>query len=99
MTEIKDDEGFPCDDMESIESWMKECLSDIIKAGRFYIKALISPPMEPRLMYLDAHGDRLTPVYNYLKPMPDDVLDGFYESYGGNGRILPENSISGPGNA
>ena len=34
-------------------------------------------------MYLDADGNRLTPVYNYLKPMPDDVLEGFYESYGG----------------
>jgi sugar (pentulose or hexulose) kinase len=26
---------------------------------------------------------RFTPIYNYLKPLPVDVLEGFYESYGG----------------
>jgi hypothetical protein len=34
-------------------------------------------------MYVDSHGQRLTPIYNYLKPMPEGVLDDFYEKYDG----------------
>ena len=29
FAEIMDEDGFPCDDMDKIESWMKDCLSGI----------------------------------------------------------------------
>ncbi len=34
-------------------------------------------------MYLDDQGNRLTPVYNYLKPMPEGVVEPVYRQYGG----------------
>jgi sugar (pentulose or hexulose) kinase len=81
--EILDDDGFTCDDIAKIEVWMQACLSGIIKTGIYTIKALNFTTYGASLMYLDGMGKRLTPVYNYLKPMPEGVLDGFYESWGG----------------
>jgi sugar (pentulose or hexulose) kinase len=81
--EILDDDGFTCDDIAKIETWMQACLSGIIKAGAYNIKALNFTTYGASLMHLDSKGNRLTPVYNYLKSMPDDVLNGFYESWGG----------------
>ncbi len=79
--EIIDDDGFPCDDIEQLEQWMKDALQ---KAGRAYnLRAVNFTTYGATLMYLDDNGRRLTPVYNYLKPMPEGVLDGFYESWGG----------------
>lgn len=81
--EILDDDGFACDDIEKIENWMKECVSDVILQKKYTIKALNFATYGASLVYLNHNGKRFTPVYNYLKPMPEDVLKGFYETYGG----------------
>jgi sugar (pentulose or hexulose) kinase len=81
--EIMDEDGVSCDDIAKIESWMRDSISRTIRNRKFVIKALNFTTYGASLMYLDQHGRRLTPVYNYLKPMPDEVLEGFYESYGG----------------
>ena len=53
------------------------------KQGSYNIAAVNFTTYGASLMYIDAMGRALTPVYNYLKPMPAEVLEGFYESYGG----------------
>jgi sugar (pentulose or hexulose) kinase len=80
--EIADDDGFPCDDIDKLESWMQACLSDILKSGAYSIKAINFSTYGATLMYVDDNGKRLTHVYNYLKPMSEEVLEGFYKSYG-----------------
>jgi len=81
--EVKDDDGFACDDIESLEAWMVDRLTGCAKNDKYRIKAINITTYGATLMYLDENGKRLTPVYNYLKPMPEDVLEGFYERYGG----------------
>jgi sugar (pentulose or hexulose) kinase len=81
--EIQDDEGFACDDIGRIETWMRQCLTRVIQEGVYSIRAVNFTTYGASLMHLDTRGNRLTPVYNYLKPMPDGVLDGFYENWGG----------------
>jgi sugar (pentulose or hexulose) kinase len=81
--EIMDDDGFACDDIVRIENWIKKCVSDVILQKKYTIKALNFATYGASLVYLNHNGIRFTPVYNYLKPMPEDVLKGFYETYGG----------------
>lgn len=83
FSEIMDEEGFSCDEIEKIETWMKDCVSDVIQQGSYNIAAVNFTTYGASLMYIDAMGRALTPVYNYLKPMPAEVLEGFYELYGG----------------
>lgn len=81
--EITDEDGFSCDDIEKLEIWMKDRLGNIMQGDVYTIKALNFTTYGASLMYLNGLGQRLTPVYNYLKPMPEGVLDGFYEVWGG----------------
>ena len=83
FTEILDEEEFPCDDAQLLETWMRNCLSAAIKGGSYHVKAVNFTSYGASLMHLDGAGGRLTPIYNYLKPMPNDVMDGFYELWGG----------------
>jgi sugar (pentulose or hexulose) kinase len=83
FAEIKDDDGFACDDIDRIELWMLGCLTTIIHDGNYNIKALNFTTYGASLMFLDSQGERITPIYNYLKSMPDSVLDGFYSQWGG----------------
>ncbi len=81
--EITDDDGFPCDDIDRIETWMKSCIREVVQNNAYDVRSLNFTTYGASLMYLDNAGKKLTPVYNYLKPMPDEVLKGFYETYGG----------------
>ena len=81
--EIQDDDGVSCDDIEKIEAWMVQAIASIQAAKIYNLKAINFTAYGASLAYLDANGKRLTPIYNYLKPMPPDVLNGFYEQYGG----------------
>lgn len=83
FSEVTDDDGFHCDDADHIETWMKTCLSDTIRSGNFAIRAVNFATYGATLAYIGHSGERLTPLYNYLRPMPEGVIDGFYEKYGG----------------
>jgi len=81
--EVLDDDGFVCDDIEHLEQWMQECMKRLSGQREYAIKALNFTTYGASLAYLDDQGKLLTPVYNYLKPMPDGVMEGFYDAYGG----------------
>jgi sugar (pentulose or hexulose) kinase len=81
--EIRDDDGFTCDDIDAIASWMKSRQKEVIRSGEHHIRALNFTTYGASLMHIDEHGNRVTPLYNYLKPMPEAALDGFYEAWGG----------------
>jgi len=83
FAEITDEEGFACDDIAKIETWMIESVSEFQAGSEFNLKAINFATYGASLAYLDAKGEQITPIYNYLKPMPDGVLSGFYEKYGG----------------
>src|ERR1035437_1749245 len=67
--EITDDDGFACDNIERIEKWMTATLSSIISLGEYKLAAVNFATYGATLMYLDDNLKRLTPAYNYLKPM------------------------------
>jgi len=83
FAEITDEAGVSCDDIAKIETWMIQSVSTFQAASDFNLKAINFATYGASLAYLDSNGQRVTPIYNYLKPMPDEVLAGFYEQYGG----------------
>jgi len=85
--EILDDDGYSCDNIEVIENWMTETLSSILSTEKYHLAAVNFATYGASLMHLDEAKKRLTPVYNYLKPMPKEVLAGFYEKYDGIGEF------------
>ncbi|CDF80770.1 carbohydrate kinase [Formosa agariphila KMM 3901] len=81
--EITDEDGFCCDDIEAIENWVKSSIKHIQVEGKFQIKALNFSTHGASLVYLNKEGKRITPLYNYLKPLDINDYKGFYESQGG----------------
>jgi len=81
--EIPDDDDFTGDDIESLENWMLEACAKYLDDDGFVLRGINFTTYGATLMYLDGQGKRLTPVYNYLKPMPDGVVEPLYKAYGG----------------
>lgn len=80
--EIVDDDNDPCDNIESIEAWIKNEIKSIQEKNEFTIKAINFSTHGATLIYLDKDGNRITPLYNYLKPLDID-FNPFYETNGG----------------
>ena len=83
FTEVKDDDGFECDDIEHIENWIKDSIRSLIHSEKFELTAVNFASYGASLVYLDKYGKRLTPVYNYLKPIDDRIPEKVYRKNGG----------------
>jgi sugar (pentulose or hexulose) kinase len=81
--EILDDDGFECDDIDLIERWIKESLVTLVHSEKYDLKAVNFTTYGATIVYLDANGKRLTPVYNYLKPVDERIPEKVYRKYGG----------------
>ena len=81
--EITDDDGFECDDIDHIEKWIKESLTSLVHSDKYDLKAVNFTTYGATLVYLDENGKRLTPVYNYLKPIDEKIPENLYKRYGG----------------
>jgi sugar (pentulose or hexulose) kinase len=81
--EIIDDDGFACDDIDKIEKWILDSTTKYLQDPAFDVKAINFTTYGATLVYIDKNGKRLTPVYNYLKPLPQGVAESLYDAYGG----------------
>jgi sugar (pentulose or hexulose) kinase len=81
--EIKDDDGFECDDIELIESWIRDSVMRLSTSDKYDLKAVNFTTYGATVVNLDSEGRRLTPVYNYLKPMEERISENLYKKYGG----------------
>ena len=82
FNEILDEDGDPCDDIASIETWIQDEIKKIQQQGKYCIKAINFSTHGASLIYLDKNGERITPLYNYLKPLNIEAYSELYEAYG-----------------
>ena len=99
FAEIQDDDGFECDDIDHIEQRIKESLESLVHSDKYDLKAVNFTTYGATLVYLDSNGKRLTPVYNYLKPIDEKIPESLYKRHGGRDEFCREDSISCIGNA
>ena len=83
FAQINDDDGFECDDIELIERWIRQSIAKLIRSENFDLTAVNFTTYGATLVYLDSKGKRLTPVYNYLKPIDENIPQELYNKYGG----------------
>jgi len=80
--EITDEDGYPCDDLTAIVDWMRTTLSKAMARPDWEVEAVNFSTYGASFVHLDRRGQPLTPLYNYLKPLPGDVKDAFFQTYG-----------------
>ncbi len=83
FAEISDDDGFGCDDIELIEKWIKDSIIALIHSEKYDLRSVNFTTYGATVVYLDANGKRITPVYNYLKPMDEKIAENLYKRHGG----------------
>ncbi len=88
--EIEDEDGFPTENLSELKKWLIERLDRILNEGKFDVKAINFSTYGASLVHLDKNGKILTPMYNYTKPIPSEILDEFYTTYGDIKQIATE---------
>lgn len=90
FAESMDEDGFPCDDLEKLNDFVFESLRTVLSKSQFDLKGLNFTAYGASFVYIDDSGKPLSPLYNYLKPYPEELLEQFYTSYGGRTEFAKE---------
>lgn len=79
---IEDEDGHPTEDLEALQSWMKEVFDRILKTKKHNITAINFSTYGASFVHLDEYSKVLTPLYNYTKPFHKNLKQQFYNTYG-----------------
>ncbi|KLT66500.1 FGGY-family carbohydrate kinase [Pedobacter sp. BMA] len=90
FVETVDEDGEPCENLESLKSSVYDSLNQVLQMKEFDIKAVNFSTYGASFVYLDENGEPLTPLYNYLKEYPENLKKEFYAKYGGEEQISLE---------
>lgn len=83
FTETVDEDGDPCENLESLRLSIFDSLREVFKDPSFEIKSISFATYGASFVYIDANGKPLAPLYNYLKEYPQALKERFYNTYGG----------------
>lgn len=87
LDQAEDEDGFPCEDLNLLEDWIKNQLRSVIHSKKFNITTLNFSTYGASLVHINENGEAISPFYHYLKPYPDDLLKQFYTLYGGQKKV------------
>lgn len=90
FAEIEDEDGFSCDDIGAISKWVIGCLNEKQADKNFALKAVNFSTYGASFVHISNQGQPITPLYNYLKPLPKTIENQFYEIYGDKEKIALE---------
>jgi sugar (pentulose or hexulose) kinase len=90
FVETTDEDGDPCENLESLISSVYDSLHQIMQLTEFEVKAINFSTYGASFVYLDENGKPLTPLYNYLKDYPEALKNEFYGKYGGEALLAKE---------
>ncbi|GAA4314485.1 FGGY-family carbohydrate kinase [Mucilaginibacter gynuensis] len=88
--ETVDEDGFPCENLESLRLSVFDSLSEIFRLKQFKVMAVNFSTYGASFVYVDENGRPLTPLYNYLKEYPDHLSKYLYDTYGGESQFAAD---------
>jgi sugar (pentulose or hexulose) kinase len=80
--EISDEDGYPCDDILEITSWVKSSVEKVLFNSYFEVLGINFSTYGASLIHINENGEVISPLYNYLKPLESTISDSFFEKYG-----------------
>ncbi|HLT72159.1 MAG TPA: FGGY family carbohydrate kinase [Cyclobacteriaceae bacterium] len=85
---IKDDEDYPCDDLNSIVDWLTNTVDGLLNNPDYQLNTVNFSTYGATLVHLNDQGKPVTPLYNYLKPFSKELAERFTGAYG------PDNALT-----
>lgn len=98
LPETTDEDGMPCENLELLTSWVVQALDTVCQHPGLNIKAVNATAYGASLVHLNAAGKPILPLYNYLKPFPEDLLQQFFINHGKSADISLETASPVLGN-
>ena len=90
LAETIDEDGFSCEDLDALTHWVKQKFSEALLRKEFDVKAINFSAYGASFVHLDKNLKPVTRLYNYLKPLSEDLKRKFYDTYGGEKLIAKE---------
>ncbi len=87
LPETADEDGFPCEDIHLLTTWIQDSFKKIQADERFEIVAVNCSAYGASFVHLDERLQPFLPLYNYLKPYPEKLTQQFYSTYDKAGTI------------
>ncbi|MBO0330321.1 FGGY-family carbohydrate kinase [[Muricauda] lutisoli] len=79
---IQDEDGHPTENLTELQNWIKNTFHSILKSKDYKVKAVNFSSYGASFVHLDDMGKVVTPLYNYTKPINNDIVEKFYAQYG-----------------
>jgi len=79
---IEDEDGHPTEDVVKLQEWIKITFHNILESKDYKVSAVNFSSYGASFVHLDDMGNVVTPLYNYTKPIPEEVIEQFYDTYG-----------------
>lgn len=92
--EIKDEDGFPSENLNLLTDWILETYNSILNTKEYTLKAVNFSAYGASIVSIDDSNIPLTPLYNYLKPYPENLKKQFYDKF--DSKETFENITSSP---
>lgn len=90
LPETADEDGYPCEDIDKLEGWIKNSFSNVSKNKSFDIQAVNFASYGASLVHLDDQNNKVYPLRNYLKPFDSKLLETFNAYYNQDNALLLE---------
>ncbi len=81
--ETKDEDGQSCENLDELTRWGRESFRSLNDLKDFDIRAINFSSYGASFVHTDENGHPILPLYNYLKPYPEELKKQFFSSYGG----------------
>jgi len=82
IPETADEDGYPCEDLNALKDWITSSVQEILNNPHFRIRAINCTTYGASFVHVDQQLLPVTPLYNYLKPFPDDLKKRFFDTFG-----------------
>ena len=83
LEETVDEDGDPCEDISSLQDFVREGLKAALQNPDFKVRAVNCSAYGASFVYIDKSGKTIGTLTNYLKPYPQQLQKQFYDTYGG----------------
>lgn len=90
FSETTDEDGDPCEHLESLRLFILQSLRDVTAMEQFDVKAVNFTAYGASFVNIGTDGEPLTPLYNYLKPYPSTLKHQLYSTHNGEALFAQE---------
>jgi L-fuculokinase len=90
LDQIDDEDQDPAEDLDTLVDWIKSEFTSALNNPQYQITDLNFSTYGASLVHLDDQDKPVTPVYDYLKPYPEELKKTLYSAHGGEEQFALE---------